>query len=793
MSYLHLWNYLDERQAELTSSQFRRLCRRELISYQREREWEDVHGQLAEICRQIGVGQIGVSEVEAGRRWTGQIGMGQIGTGNKGQPRAAHDPRAAVHQALLSGLVTQVGVREGDRTDFAGPRNTRFAIWPGSVLAKKSPRWVMAAELVETGRLWARVVAPVRPKWVEKAASDLLKWSYGEPEWDATRAAAVVPARATLYGLTVVAARHLELSRLDPAGAREIFIWRALVEGDWDDAPAFVGQNRDLLDESQALLRRARRHEVMGGDQALFEFYASRLPAEVTTGGAFRAWWRRSGHGGQDGLVATPDELWGPSLIDVDRGSFPDVWAGAEAGPLALRYEWVPGTADDGLHVEVPLAQLGKLAGERLEWQVPGLREELVVALLRSLPKELRRQLVPISEHAKEFVAKASPAEGPLLTVLAADMSVVSGVRVSSRDFGWGRVPGYLRPTFEVFGDEGHVLASGKDVTDLYTALQPQLMAALQDAASSAALAGGLLDHHTKWDFGDLPQVFEPEWNGARLRSFPALVDEGDGVSVQVFPDQPSARSAMAAGTRRLLLLNMPARRPLVDGLERLIDNRTKLALASLAVPPYRSTRELVEDAIAACLDEVVASNGGPPRGPEAFEALVSAVRQQVGASAEKAVLAAARILTKMQSLGRRTGELAGMAAVGSPQMAASLDDIGHQLAALVGSHFVSTSGLRRLPDVERYLNGVERRLERLPADPRRDFALSQKVQSLELQLEEVRAEAQQDGPSPAQVEALDEVRWMIEELRVSFFAQALGTRVPVSEERVLRALAALK
>ena len=740
MSYLHLWNYLDERQAELSSSQFRRLCRRELISYQRAREWEDVHGQLAEICRQIGVGQIAVGEVEAGRRGkapigTGQIGTGQIGTGNKGQPRAAHDPRAAVHQALLSGLVTQVGVREGDRTDFAGPRNTRFAIWPGSVLAKKSPRWVMAAELVETGRLWARVVAPVRPKWVEKTASHLLKWSYGEPEWDATRAAAVVPARATLYGLTVVAARHLELSRSDPAGAREIFIWRALVEGDWDDAPAFVGQNRDLLDESQALLQRARRHEVMGGDQALFEFYASRLPADVTSGGAFRAWRRRSGHGRQDGLVATPDELWGPSLIDVDRGSFPDTWAGAEAGPLALRYEWVPGTADDGLHVEVPLAQLGKLAGERLEWQVPGLREELVVALLRSLPKELRRQLVPISEHAKEFVAKASPAEGPLLAVLAAHMSVVSGVRVSSRDFGWGRVPGYLRPTFEVFGDEAHVLASGKDVTDLYTALQPQLMAALQDAASSAALGGGLLYHHTKWDFGDLPQVFEPEWNGARLRSFPALVDEGDGVSVQVFPDQPSARSAMAAGTRRLLLLNMPARRPLVDGLERLIDNRTKLALASLAVPPYRSTRELVEDAIAACLDEVVASNGGPPRRPEAFEALVSAVRQQVGASAEKAVLAAARILTKMQSLGRRTGELAGMAAVGSPQMAASLDDIGHQLAALVGSHFVSTSGLRRLPDVERYLNGVERRLERLPADPRRDFALSQKVQSLELQL----------------------------------------------------------
>ena len=442
MSYLHLWNYLDERQAELSSSQFRRLCRRELISYQRAREWEDVHGQLAEICRQIGVGQTGTGQTGTGQTGTGQTGTGQTGTGQTGRtkgqpragdagsPRAAHDPRAAVHQALLSGLVTQVGVREGDRTDFAGPRNTRFAIWPGSVLAKKSPRWVMAAELVETGRLWGRVVAPVRPKWVENAASHLLKWSYGEPEWDASRAAAVVPARATLYGLTVVAARHLELSRLDPAGAREMFIWRALVEGEWNDVPTFVGENRALVEESQALLQRARRHEVMAGDQALFEFYASRLPVDVMSGGAFRTWWRRSGQSAQEGLLATVEELWGPSLIDVDRGSFPDVWPSAETGPLALRYEWVPGTADDGLHVEVPLAQLGKLAGERLEWQVPGLREELVVALLRSLPKELRRHLVPVSEHAKEFVGKALPGDGPLLTVLAAHISVGSGVRV---------------------------------------------------------------------------------------------------------------------------------------------------------------------------------------------------------------------------------------------------------------------------------------------------------------------------------------------------------------------------
>ncbi len=822
MSYLHLWDYLDERQAELSSSQFRRLCRKEMISYQRAREWQDVQGQLAEICGQIGTGQIGTPQIGTPQIGTGQIGAGQIGvaqvgprgqigrrgqSGLQGQPAFVGRGRlstrrdgaeaeqgrqpALVHQALLSGLVTQVGVREGDRTEFSGPRGTRFAVWPGSVLAKKSPRWVMAAELVETGRLWGRVVAPVRPKWVEKAASHLLKWSYSEPEWDAARGAALVFARATLYGLTVVAGRRVELSRLRPDTAREMFIERALVEGDWDDVPGFARRNRDLVDESRALLHRARRHELTEGDQALFDFYASRLGREVTSGAAFRDWWKRSGHALPGGMVASPEQLWGPPFVDLDLAGFPDVWSSAGAGPLNLHYEWAPGTDEDGVHVEVPLAQLGKLPGERLEWQVPGLREELVVALLRSLPKDLRRHLVPATEHAKEFVAKASPNDGPLLAVLASHMSAAGGVRISSRDFDWAKVPAYLRPTFQVVGDGGHVLANSKDVEDLYTSLQPQLMAALRAAAASASLGGGAQQRHSTWDFGELPKVFEPEWNGALLRAYPALVDEGDGVSVQVFPDEASARTAMAAGTRRLLLLNLPSRRQLADGLERLLDNRTKLAMAALTVSPYRSTRDLAEDAIVACLDEVVARNGGPARSAEGFEALVRAVREQVGAAAKRAVLAAARIITQLQGLEERRRELAARTGAGSPAVAAALSDVAEQLTALVGPSFVSRAGLERLPDVERYLAAVERRLERLPADPRRDLALTERVRSLQFRLEEATAEAQLDGAGAAELRALDDLRWMIEELRVSFFAQSLGTRVPVSEERVVRAIAA--
>jgi ATP-dependent helicase HrpA len=808
MSFLHLWQYLDQRQGELSSSQFRRLCRRELISYQRAREWQDVHGQLVEIAGQIRLGQIRLGQIRLGQVRSGQVGSRQLKRGGRadsgeGQahPPAGHPSgadgsgrarRAEVHQALLSGLVTQVGLREGERADFAAPRGARFAIWPGSVLAKKSPRWVMAAELVETSRLWARVVAPVRPQWVERAAAHLLKWSYSDPEWDATRAGAFVLARATLYGLPIVAGRRLELSRLDRDGARDMFIRYALVDGDWDEVPAFVGQNRDLVDESQALLQRARRHEPLAGEDALFEFYASRVGPEVTSGQAFWAWSRRDCDSA-DRLVATPEELWGPSLVDVDLASFPDVWTSAGTGPLALRYEWDPGTEDDGVHVEVPLAQLGKLAGERLEWQVPGLREELVVALLRSLPKDLRRHLVPVPEHAKEFVAKASPGDGPLLAVLAAHMSAASGTAISARDFDWAKVPAYLRPTFEVFGDDGRTLASGKGLADLYAALQPQLLAALQAAAASASLGGGPEVRHSKWDFGELPKVFEPEWNGARLTGYPALVDEGDSISVQVFPDSASSRAAMVLGTRRLLLLNLPSRRQLVDGLERLIHNPTKLALAGLAHPPYRSTRELAEDAIVACLDEVVAANGGPAWGPDEFETLVSGVRQRVGVSAEQAVRAAVRVISTLQSLGHRTRELGAMAGAGPSPMTAALDDVVQQLAALTGHRFLSQVGLGRLPDLERYLAAIERRLERLPADPRRDLALTQRVRSLQLELEDATAEALVDEAGTAVLHALGEVRWMIEELRVSFFAQSLGTRVPVSEERVRRAITAAR
>jgi ATP-dependent helicase HrpA len=789
LSYLSLWDYLDERQEELSSGQFRRLCRRELISYQRAREWQDVHGQLLEISRQL---RLAAAPVR------GQKPRPSYAPGHHSRPPsgAGHErplseaARATVHQALLSGLATQVGAREGDHADFAAPRGARFAIWPGSVVAKAPPRWVMAAELVETGRLWARFVAPVRPQWVEAAAAHLLKWSYGEPDWDPARGEAFALARATLYGLAVVVARRIEFARLDPEGSRHAFIRYALVEGDWDGRPSFVDRNREVLVGLRAALARARRLDLIVGDEALLAFYDARVPLEVTSGRAFAAWWRRR-RATQPALFdAGPEDLTGPAGADVDATGFPDVWPAEDDLAVPLHYNWEPGAEDDGVWADIPLAQLDRLAEEGLEWQVPGLREELVVALLRSLNKDLRRQLLPIAEHAREFVAKAGPVDGPLLSVLARAMRAVAGVNISPRDFDWEKVPRYLRPTFRVVGEDGAVLAWGKEVADLISQLRPQLDQVLQSAAAaSSSLPVG--HRATTWDFGDLPMRFEPEWHGYRLRGYPALVDEGDAVGARVFSDEASQRLAMAGATRRLVLLNLPARRPLMDGLERLIDNHTKLALGALRNRPYRGGRDLAEDVLAAALDQAIAAHGGPAWGPASFEALVAAVRADAEPSARKGVIAAGRIISKLQELGRRTEEMWAMTAAptSAPALRAALEDAVRHLARLGGARFVSRAGLGRLPDLERYLNGIGRRLDKLPLAPRRDLGFAHSVQALQRRLDDATITARQEGMPMACLVALEEVRWMIEELRVSLFAQSLGTKTPVSEERVLRAI----
>ncbi|HET9059391.1 MAG TPA: ATP-dependent RNA helicase HrpA, partial [Acidimicrobiales bacterium] len=625
LSYVSLWDYLYERREELSSGQFRRLCGKEMISYQRAREWQDVRSQLADLCRQLGLG---------------------VAKGSRPRGRLNDAEKAMVHQALLAGVPTQVGAREGERADFAAPRSTRFAIWPGSAVAKRPPRWVMAAELVETGRLWGRTVAPVQPRWVEKAAAHLLKWSYSEPLWDASRAEAYVVARATLYGLAVVPGRRTELARSDSEQARELFVRHALAMGDWERAPDLVGSNIQTLEGLRALMQRARRQDLMVGEEALVRFYEGRLGRDVVSAATFERWWRKLSSEQRHALVASESDLLPHDGASVGDEKFPDSWALPAGGALCLEYNWEPGSDDDGVVVEVPVRDLARLDREGIEWQVPGLREELVTALLRSLDKQIRRQLVPVAEHAKEFVAEAQPSDGRLADVLARFVSSRSGTAVGPEDFDWARVPAHLRPTYRVIGESGDVLARAKETPALLHQLQPRFEKALQDAASSAALAWGPAGiTATSWEFGDLPAEFTPYWQGYPLRGYPVLADEGDHVRLVVTSDSARGTEVMRAGLRRLVWLGLPARRQLLSALENMLDNPARLAIAGLGPIAHGSPRRLAQDVLESALDRAIAQHGALPHDPVSFSELLGFVKGSVDQLSRAQMRAAARVI----------------------------------------------------------------------------------------------------------------------------------------------------
>ncbi len=742
-TYLNLWRYLRDQQASLSSGQLRKLCRAEFLNYLRVREWQDVHGQLRQLAR-------------APRA-----------------PAGGGDPpdRDAVHRSVLAGLLSHVGMRDDAKRDFQGARNGRFAVAPGSALFKKPPRWVMAAELVETNRVWARVAAPVRPEWAERLGAHLVKRSYGEPWWDARRGSAMAHERVTLYGLPIVTGRRVAYARVDPQAAREMFIRHALVEGDWETHHLFLRDNRKLVEEVRALEDRARRRDILVGDDALFGFYDARVGPEVTSAGRFEQWWKHERHRRPELLRFSLELLVDPAAGDVTAESYPEVW---RQGDLALRlaYEFEPGSETDGVTVEVPLVVLNRIdvnGGDEdgFDWQVPGLRRELVTELIRSLPKQLRRNFVPAPDYAAAFLDRAGPDDGPLLPTLARELAHMTGEAVPAESWQLDRVPDHLKMTFRIVDDRGRTLALGKDLEALKLRLLPQARAAVAHAVAAVEQSG-----LRSWSFGELARVVVGERRGHAVTGYPALVDEGDSVAARVLATEAEQERAMWAGTRRLLLLNLPSP---AKAVQRRLADETKLALT---LGPDATVTELLDSCAACAVDGLVADAGGPAWDQEGFAALLSAVRVRFADTLADVVALVGRILET------RRRAVARLAAMTAPALQPAVDDVRAQLSRLVHPGFVAAAGARRLPDVLRYLQAVDRRLEKLPGDPARDRELAARVQ----RLEQAYAELVRRRPHGAG-DDLERVRWMLEELRVSYFAQALGTAEPVSEKRIVKEL----
>ena len=756
VTYLNLWNYLVEQQRALSSSQFRRLCKAEFLHYLRVREWQDLAGQLRQVARTLGI--------------HATLPENAADPDDAEEKTAATDARL-VHQALLAGLLSQIGLRDGDKHDYLGARNTRFAIWPGSALAKRPPRWVMAAELVETSRLWARVAARIEPDWVERLAGHLVVRSYSEPRWEAGRGAVMASERVTLYGVPLVASRPVNYGRIDPTLSRELFIRHALVEGDWQTAHRFFARNQQRLAEVAALEDRARRRDILVDDETLFDFYDQRVGPDVVSGRHFDSWWKTTRQDRPDLLDFPPELLINPQASEVSPAAYPDTWQ--QPGlTLPLSYAFEPGTESDGVTVDIPLAALTGVRAEDYDWQVPGLRLELVTALIRSLPKQLRRNFVPAPDVARAVLDRISPADGPLLEALGRELLRLSGVRVPADAWQLDKLPEHLRITFRVLDDAGRPVATGKDLAALQEKLKPKVRAAI-----AAASPGIERSNIRGWDFGDLPRSFSRAVASHSVRGFPALVDAGDSVAIRVFETEAEQARAMRAGTRRLLLLNVPSPVRYVAGQ---LGNRAKL---TLTVNPHGSVAALLADCVSAAVDQLVAAAGGPAWDAAGFSTLLAAVRAGLNASTVDIVRTVEQILA---AAAEAEGRLRALAA---PALRTSVADAQAQLAGLVHNGFVTETGTARLPDLVRYLRALSHRLDRLPTDSTRDAQHLLRFRQAENAYHDLLDEL---PPGLADSPAVRQIRWMLEELRVSYFAQSVRTAYPISEQRILRAIAAI-
>jgi ATP-dependent RNA helicase HrpA len=751
LAYLNLWDYVREQQRELSGSAFRRLCRREYLHYLRVREWQDLYGQLRQVAREIGVS-----------------------TGPKEQSWTAADEKARaaladqVHISLLAGLLSHLGMKDAEQkargkrrgpAEFTGGRGARFAIFPDSVLARKPPDWVVAAELVETSRLWARTVARIKPEWAEQLAGPLARRTYSEPHWDARRGAAMASETVTLYGLPIVSGRQVQYGRVDPAAAREIFIQQALVEGDWQTHHKFFRDNQRLIAEASELEDKARRRGLVADDATVFSFYDQRVPADVTSARHFDSWWKKARHAEPNLLALTTAELRGPAADQVSPGDYPDSWQG-----LPLSYEFAPGEPDDGVSVDVPLTALNQASGDELGWQVPGLREELVTELIRSLPKHLRTAFVPAPDTARAVLAKLGKPHGNLLDALGAELGRLGGVPVPRDAWDLSKIPAHLRVTFRVV-DSGRVIASGKDLPALRRELRPKLQAALTEAASGITRTG-----LRTWDFDSLPRVF----SSGQVRAFPALADTGNAVDIRLFDTQAQADESMWGGNRRLLLIAVPSG---AGGVAKRLPGRVKLAMSR---HPYASTAALLDDCAAAAADQVIADFGGPAWDAAGFERLREKARLELPAGTARVVSDVAQALTAAHEAA------AGLDAATSPVLAPAVADIRRQFSALVYPGFVSQTGAGRLPDLPRYLRAISQRLAKVPENPGRDAERMATVHRVTGALQRRLAGL---PPGSSRRPDVTAVRWMIEELRVSLFAQTLGTHGPVSERRVMTAI----
>ncbi|MGR2944967.1 ATP-dependent RNA helicase HrpA [Vibrio vulnificus] len=742
LTFVNVWNHIQKQQKALSGNQFRRQCKDDYLNYLRVREWQDVYFQIHQSMREM-------------------------------EFKLNSEPGSydAVHSAILTGLLSHIGMKDQEKNEYHGARNARFHIFPGSGLFKKQPKWVMSAELVETSKLWGRIIAKIQPEWIEPLAKHLIKRSHSEPHWSKKQAAVMAYEKVMLYGIPIVPKRLVNYGNIDASVSREIFIRSALVEGDWETKHAFFKQNRKLLLEVEELEHKSRRRDILVDDEELFQFYDQRVGTEVVSGRHFDTWWKQASKKEPELLNFEKEMLFKGDASHVTDLDYPNFWH-QNGLKLKLSYQFEPGDDSDGVTVHIPLPILNQIDPAGFDWQIPGLRHELVVSLIKSLPKTLRKNFVPAPNYADAFLSRVTALEMPLLDALEKELRRMTGATVLREDWKLDQVPDHLKVTFRAVDERNRKLKEHKDLHELKESLKEKVQETLSKVADDDIEQQGL---HT-WSFGELPQVYQQKRGGYQVKAFPALVDNKDSVEIKLYETEQEQISAMKAGQRRLILLNVPSP---IKYLHANLPNKSKLGLY---FNPYGKVLDLIDDCIACGVDKLIEEQGGLVWEPEKFEALKEHVRAELGDTVVDIAKQVETILTTAFNINKKLkGKI-------DFTMAFALSDIKAQIEGLIFKGFATECGWKRLPDILRYMKAIERRMEKLPIDPNKDRLHMLKIESVVKDYKELLNKIPKGLAVPENVK---EIRWMIEELRVSFFAQQLGTPYPVSDKRVKNAIEA--
>ena len=734
ISFINLWNYIASQQAELSGNQFRRLCQKEYLNYLRIREWQDVYTQIRQTVKQLA---FPINSQLADYR--------------------------SLHIALLSGLLSHVGMKEIEKHEYIGARNIKFAIFPNSAIFKNQPKWCIASELVETSRLWGRTAAKIEAEWIEPIAKHLVKYSYSEPRWSKKQGTTIANEKVTLYGLPIVASRTVNYSKIDPILSRSLFIRHALVEGDWQTNHSFYKQNQKLINEVEDLEHKSRRQDILIDDNDLYNFYDERIDKSVISAKHFDTWWKTKQKIDPEFLNVEKNMLIKPSAQPVKVNDYPDFWY-QDNLKLPLSYQFDLGNTRDGVTITIPLNILNQIKNSGFDWQVPGFRYDLIISLIKSLPKSLRKSLVPAPNYAEAFLSRVNSTASPLLETLQNEFRKMTGIRIELTDWQLDQVPSYLKMNFSIV-DHNREIAFGKDLVKL----QEQLKTEVQQALSSLTQKKSIKiekNNITDWDFGSLPAIYEEKQNNYTIKAYPAIIDNQHSVSIKLVDSLEEQKRLSKLGIRRLLILNIPSP---IKYLHEKLPNKSKLGLYFNS---FGTVLNLIDDCIACGVDHLIEKNNQIIDNQQLLTYTKSHINETVVDIAKQVE----SILTLHFNINKKLKGRVDLS------LAFALSDIKQQVSELVYKGFVAQTGYDKLPDIYRYLSAIEKRLEKLGSNMAKDR------QAMNI-IEEVKNEYQTWLNSlPENQKSLSKVtniKWMIEELRVNLFAQQLGTPYPISAKRI--------